>query len=98
VPEPLEALRLWEGSPIPNGRHRRVLQVYAHHQFLSQQIAELEAERRVWLQSSKEASLEQGRQLMQLRGSGINGSWGLVREFFGWRDFKNRRETGAERV
>ena len=44
--EPLEAWRLWDGSPIPSGLRRRLLRVYAHHEFLSQQIAALEAERR----------------------------------------------------
>ena len=35
------------------------------------------------------------RQLMQLKGIGINGAWLLVMEFFGWRAFKNRREVGG---
>jgi transposase len=69
--------------------------VYAHYQFLSEQIAELEAERRALLQSSQEASLEKVRQLMQLKGIGINGAWLLVMEFFGWRVLKNRREVGG---
>jgi transposase len=94
-PEQLDALRLWDGSPIPSGLRRRVLRVYAHHEFLSQQIAELEAERRALLQSSQDACIEQVRQLMSLRGIGINGAWLLVMEFFGWRDFKNRREVGG---
>jgi transposase len=94
-PEQLEALRLWDGSPIPSGLRQRLLRVYTHHEFLSQQIAELEAERRALLQSSQDASIEQVRQLMQLKGIGINGSWLLVMEFFAWRDFKNRREVGG---
>jgi transposase len=94
-PEQLDALRLWDGSPIPSGLRRRLLRVYAHHQFLSQQIAALEAERRALLQSSQDASSEKVRQLMQLKGIGINGSWSLVMEFFAWREFKNRREVGG---
>jgi transposase len=95
LPEQLDALRLWDGAPIPSGLRRRVLRVYAHYTFLSEQIAELEAERRVLLRSSQEANLEKVRQLMQLKGIGVNGSWRLVMEFFGWRDFKNRREVGS---
>ncbi len=95
LPEQLDALRLWDGTPIPPGLRRRVLRVYAHHQFLSEQIAEVEAERRVQLQSSTDASIEKVRQLMMLKGIGINGSWLLVMEFFGWREFKNRREVGG---
>jgi transposase len=95
LPEQLDALRLWDGSPIPLGLRRRVLRVYAHHQFLSEQIAEVEAERRARLQTSSDASTEQIRQLMLLKGIGINGAWLLVMEFFGGRAFKNRREVGG---
>ena len=73
LPEQLEALRLWDGSPIPSGLRRRLLRVYAHHEFLSQQIAELEAERRAVLQTSQEANIEKVRQLMQLKASGSMG-------------------------
>jgi transposase len=95
LPEQLDALRLWDGSPIPPGLRRRVLRVYAHHQFLSEQIAEVEAQRRAQLQTSSDASIDKVRQLMQLKGIGINGSWLLVMEFFGWRELKHRREVGG---
>ena len=95
LPEPLDALRLWDGSPMPPGLRRRVLRVYAHYTFLSAQIAELEAERRALLQRATDASLDKVRQLMHLRGIGINGSWWLGMEFFAWRELKNRREVGG---
>jgi transposase len=95
LPEQLEALRLWDGSPIPPGLRRRVLRVYAHYTFLSEQMAEVEVERRALLQTSPEASIDKVRQLMQLKGIGSNGAWLLVMEFFGWRAFKNRREVGG---
>jgi len=95
LPEQREALRLWDGSPIPPGLRRRVLRVYAHHTFLSEQIAAVEAERRAQLQASTDARIDQVRQLMQLKGIGINGAWLLVMEFFGWRACKNRREVGG---
>ena len=95
LPEQLDALRLWDGSPIPPGLRQRVLRVYAHHTFLSEQIAEVEAERRALLKTSSDASIDKIRQLMMLKGIGIYGSWLLVMEFFGWREFKNRREVGG---
>jgi transposase len=94
-PEQLDELRLWDGSPVPHGLRQRLLRVWAHHEFLSQQISGVEAERRALLDSSPDASIEKGRQLMQLKGMGINGSWLLVREFFAWRECKNRREVGG---
>jgi transposase len=95
LPEQLDALRLWDGSPIPPGLRRRVRRVYAHHTFLSEQIAEVEAQRRAQLQTSSDASIDKVRQLIQLKGIGINGSWLLVMEFFGWRELKHRREVGG---
>jgi transposase len=82
-------------SPIPGGLRRRVLRVYAHYQFLSEQLAALEAERLALLRTSQEASIEKVRQLMHLKGSGINGAWLLAMEFFGGRALKNRREVGG---
>jgi transposase len=94
-PAQLDALRLWDGSEIPSGLRRRLLRVWAHHQFLSEQMAALEAERRALLHSSEDASLEKVRQLMHLKGIGINGAWLLVMAFFGWRALKNRRAVGG---
>ena len=95
LPEQLDALRLWDGSPIPPGVRQRVLRVYAHHQFLSEQIAAVEAERGTQLQDANDATIEKVRQLMLLKGIGINGAGLLVMEFFGWRACKNRREVGG---
>jgi len=95
LPEHLDALRRWDGSPLPSGLRQRVLRVYAHHIFLSEQIAAVEAERRALRQTSTDASIDKMRQLMMLKGIGINGSWLLVMEFFGWRAFTNRREVGG---
>jgi transposase len=94
-PEHLDALRLWDGSPMPSGLRPRVLRVDAHHQFLSEQRAAVEAERRAILQTFQATSIEQGRQGMPLRGIGINGAWLLVMDFLGWRALKNRRAVGG---
>jgi hypothetical protein len=77
------------------GLRRRVLRVYAHHTFLSEQIAAWAAERRAQLQASTDASIDKVHQLMQLKGIGLNGAWWLVLEFFSWRAFKKRREVGG---
>jgi transposase len=95
LPEQLDAMRLGDGSPLPPGLRQRVLRVYAHHTFLSEQIAAVDAQRRALLRTSQEVSLDKVRQWMLLKGIGINGSWLLVMEFFAWREFKNRREVGG---
>jgi transposase len=95
LPEQLDGLRLWDGSPIPPGLRRRVLRVYAHDTVLSAQIAEGEAERRAQLHASADTHIDKVRQLMLLKGIGINGAWLLVMAFFGWRACKHRREVGG---
>ena len=94
-PEHLEALRRWDGAPMPPGLRRRVLRVDAHHTCRSAPIAAVEAERRAQLQASTEACIDEVRQLMHLKGLGSNGAWVLVMAFFGWRACKHRRDGGG---
>ena len=95
LPEQLEALRLWDGAPMPPGLRRRVLRVSAHDTCLRAQIAAWDAARRALLQSATDASLDTVHQLLHRRGLGINGSWWLGMEFFAWRARKTRREVGG---
>jgi len=91
----LATARQWDGQPLPPGVVKRVTGEYAHLKFIDAQIKALEAERQELLATSTEPAIVQMRQLMLLRGVGVNGAWLLVQEFFGWRKFKNRREVGA---
>jgi transposase len=91
----LETVRLWDGSPLPPGLHRRLKREYDCLQFVGQQISELEGERREYIRRSEDPRVEQVRQLLKLRGIGDNSAWLFVMEFFGWRKFRNRREVGG---
>jgi transposase len=91
----LAHVRLWDGAALPAGLRARLAREYAGLQFVEQQIQELERERQELLQHSEDPNVEQVRQLMRLRGIGINSAWLYVMEFFGWRQFRNRREVGA---
>lgn len=93
--ERLEQVRLWDGSPLLPGLRSRLEHEYAGWQFVSQQIQELEAQRAELLRTSSDPSVEQVRQLLRLRAIGENSAWLFVMEFFGWRDFRNRREVGS---
>jgi transposase len=55
----------------------------------------VEAERGDLVRTSGGPDVEKVRQLLDLRGIGINSAWLYVMEFFGWRAFRNRREVGA---
>jgi len=93
----LPQLRLWDGSALPEGLRTRLQREFTCWQFVHRQILELEAERRGILRNSQEACIEQVRQLLRLKGIGDakRSAWLYVMEFFGWRDFQNRREIGA---
>ena len=91
----LDSIRLWDGSPLQPGLKGRLQHECAHVVFLKRQILSLEGDRRRELREGENPDLDQVRQLASLRGIGVNGGWVLVREFFAWRKFNNRREVGS---
>lgn len=93
--ESLGAVRLWDGSSLPPGLRARVEREHAVLQYVRQQIKELVAERQELIETSQAPSVEMVRQLMKLGAIGPNSAWLFVMEFFGWRDFRNRREVGG---
>jgi transposase len=93
--ERLESVRLWDGSRVPPGLQARLEGEYAGWQFVKLQIQKLEARRAEMIRSSQDPAVEKVRQLLKLQGIGENSSWLFVMEFFGWRQFRNRREVGG---
>jgi transposase len=62
---------------------------------VQEQIAQLEKQRREMLKNPQDEKLAMVRKLMLLRAIAYNSSWLFVMEFFGWRQFKNRRQVGS---
>jgi len=91
----VSAAKLWDGSPIPPGLQARVIREFARIELVNQQIKELEAERRQIIRTATDPQTEMIRHLLCLRGIGLTSAWLFVKEFFGWRQFRNRREVGA---
>jgi transposase len=92
----LDALRSWEGAPLPRGLRARLDQERERLELLNRQIEALEARRRERIRSEKaEPTVDKVSQLLTLQGVGSNSAWLYVMEFFGWRQFRNRREVGA---
>jgi transposase len=95
----LESIRMWNGRPLLHGLKSRIARESEHLEFLKEQISTLQRERRNALRGTKEAEAapdkEKILQLQKLRAIGPVGSWILVREMFGWRQFKNRRQVGS---
>ena len=94
-PQPLEALRLWDGSPLPAGLRHRLGQEWAHVQGWAQRIGRLEAARRALRQTAEEASMTKVRPRLTLKGLGTNRAWGFVLECFGWRACRHGKGVGA---
>ncbi len=97
--ERLESMRMWDNRPLAPGLKDRVRREWARLVFLKEQISALTRERqsavREKSQPDKAPDMEKIRQLEQLRAIGPVGAWVLVRELFGWRRFKNRRQVGS---
>ena len=111
VPAKLTAARCWDGTPLPAELHARLGREWTSVVHLTARIDELKAERRRRLQAALEdaadgeaseasepsdaRAAEYLRRLYALRGIGDTGAWTYVREFFGWREFRNRRQVGG---
>jgi transposase len=91
----LETVQLWDGSLLPSALHARLKHEYERYQLVNQQINQLEFEREETVRTSTAPAVEQVRQLLKLKGIGMNSAWVYVMEFFAWRGFRNRREVGS---
>lgn len=85
-----------DGGPLPPGLQAELLREFTRWQLVTEQIRTLEAEQRAQLaETAPDPAVRTIQQLFRLRGIGITSSTVFTREFFGWRDFHNRREVGA---
>jgi len=91
----LAAVELWDGTALPPGLRARLERDWAKVELLSAQIRQLEGERQEAIRTDPAPAVELVRQLLRLRGIGVNSAWLYVMEFFGWRQFRNRREVGG---
>jgi transposase len=93
--EQLDQVRLWDGSPLAPGLRLRLQGEVERLEFIVGQIKELEQERAELLRHSTAPEIDKVRQLVRLKGIGVNSAWVDVMEFFAWRQFRNRRQVGA---
>ena len=77
------------GQPVPAELRVRIDREFERLQVVTEQIKFLEKERKMRLKDAKTINLQ------QLRGIGTQSSWLFVMEFYGWRQFRNRREIAA---
>jgi transposase len=91
----LSSVCCWNGQPVPAELRVRIDREFERLQMVIEQIKLLEKEREMRLKDPKTISLQQIVKLQRLRGIGTQSSWLFVMEFFGWRQFRNRREVAA---
>ncbi len=95
--------RGWKGylerleQVLPQGVWSEVVRESERLALVKSQRRALEGEQRERLASgsSEDAVLQQIVALSLLRGIGSGSAWQLVMEFFGWRQFKNRRQVAG---
>jgi transposase len=95
LPVRLEKLRQWDEAELPTALNARILREFERWQLVVRQIHELERQRAREIREDPSPEGEQTRRLIGLKGVGANGAWLLVREFFGWRQIRNRRELAS---
>jgi transposase len=90
----LNAIRIWDGSPLPSGLRRRLETEVARHGLVHRQLLDLESERDTRIREGRDRATEIARRLKSLRGIAEVGAETYAREF-SWRAFKNRRQVGS---
>jgi transposase len=91
----LDALRQWDGQPLPDGLRARLARDQARLALLERQVADLENAERRAVRDDATPHVEQARRLLGVKGVGPTSTWLLVRELFGWREGLTPKQTGA---
>lgn len=91
---PLESIRIWDGSPVPEGLTRRIEYEMARYTIVHDQVLALEFERNRGIRQEDSLAAEKSRRLMGLRSIGGATAETLARELL-YRDFNNRRQIGS---
>lgn len=93
--EQLETVSLWDGTPVPPGLKGRLEREFKRLELVQEQIRLLEKQRQEEVAMQDSRAMEMVKQLVLLKGIALTSAWVFVREFFGWRQFRNRRELAS---
>lgn len=93
--EQLGRVRTLDGLRLEPGLRSRLERELGRWQEASQQLKELQRQRRELLQRESNPIIQMVLTLMKVRGVGVSSAWLLVMELFAWRKFRNRRQVGA---
>ena len=92
----LEQTKLWDGSALAPHLKERIKREHKRLTQVQEQIQELEKQRQQAVaERATQTDLELIQRLKLLKGIGLGSAWVFVQEFFGWRQFRNRRQVAA---
>lgn len=91
----LGAVRDWRGCELPEGLRGDINRELARLELVREQIAEVESIQKEALKVPGNEAQRKAQKLLRLRSVGPVSSWTLSHEFFGWREFDNRRQVGC---
>lgn len=91
-PDQLEVMRLWDGSPLGPQLHQRLLREWHHRTQLTERIRLIERLQAEQLKTRTDPALAMVRQLMSLKGIGLQSAWLFTFEFFAWRKIQSRQQ------
>jgi transposase len=91
----VDQLQDWEGNPLPKlwaeelGREQKRLAM------VEEQIKALESQQKTALENASTPTERKAVKLCKLKAVGMQSSWVLSHECFGWRTFENRKQLGS---
>jgi transposase len=91
----LDGLRCWNGKGLPEALREELRRELERYMQVHEQIKLLEKEKVEALKNPQTNSDRKAAALLRLYGVGEVSAWVLSKEFFGWREFHNRREVAS---
>ena len=95
LPDQLSTLRRWDSSPLPPQLHQRLLREWNHRPHVTERIRLIERLQTELLEGGADPAIAMVRQLMTLKGVGLQSAWLFTFEFFAWRNIQSRQQITA---
>jgi transposase len=91
----IDELRDWEGKGLARPWVAELQREQQRLRLVEEQLDGIEREQAAALKQASTPALAKARKLKHLKSVGIQSSWLLSHECFGWRTFRNRKQVGA---
>lgn len=91
----VDELRIWDGTPLPESLKAQIKNEFERLELVEKQLREVHVKQREQMKKNETDKMKMINLLTDLRGVGPISAWILVMEFFGWRNFHNRRQVGS---